>query len=149
MAADLVSLPPCRGFIGCIVVIDHFSKWVCAVPIRGKKSSTIVQLFKTQIFPHLPKVPTRLMTDNGPEFSSHEFATFLHEFGVSQQFTTPYHPSSNEVVERVNQTLLGLLGNLTKEGSNWVDQLPKALIVYNNTSHSELQMSPTKFILSR
>ena len=55
MAADLVTLPRAlSGYIGCLVTIDHYSKWVAAVPIKNKKSSTIIHAFLTQIFQFLP-----------------------------------------------------------------------------------------------
>ncbi len=37
VATDLIQLPPSRtGHIGCLVCVDHGSKWIAAVPIRNK-----------------------------------------------------------------------------------------------------------------
>ena len=78
MASDLISFPKTSsGYIACLVVVDHYSKWLAVVPIKNKKSSTVIQVFKNQIFPFLPMVPTALLTDNGPEFISNEFSEFL------------------------------------------------------------------------
>ena len=89
--------------------VDHFSKWVTAVPIKNKKSSTIVNAFRTQIFPHLLCVPKSILTDNGPEFTASEFSEFLSEFNVDHKLTSPYCPTSNGAVERANKTVINLL----------------------------------------
>jgi hypothetical protein len=45
LAIDLVSLPRTnRGNIGCVTVVDHFSKWVQAIPIKNKTSAHTVYL---------------------------------------------------------------------------------------------------------
>ena len=150
VAADLVSFSKTAlGFIGCLVIVDHYSKWVAAVPIKNKKASTVVNAFQFQIFPFLLQMPSTLLTDNGPEFTSSEFTSFLETYNIKQQFTTPYCPSSNGAVERVNRTVQGLLKSLVSEKQSWDKELPKALHVYNNTVHSELSMSPAAFLLSR
>ena len=54
------------------MVVDHFSKWLAMVPIKNKKSSTIVEAFKNQVFPCVTAVPNIVSTDNGPEFTAKE-----------------------------------------------------------------------------
>jgi hypothetical protein len=150
VAADLVSLPrTSSGFVGCLVVVDHYSKWVAAVPIKNKASVTIINAFSKQVFPFLPRVPVKLLTDNGPEFSSREFSDFLVSFNVKHKLTTPYCPRSNGAIERVNRTIQNFLRNLVDGQSSWDAVLHKALIIYNSTSHSELKMSPSNFLLTK
>lgn len=88
------------------------------------------------------------MSDNGPEFTSAEFETFLETFGIEHQLTTPYHPTSNGAVERVNRTLQGFLRSMS-EADDWDLKLSRSVISYNSTLHSELQMSPSAFILTK
>ena len=73
-------------------MVDHYSKWVTAIPVKDKRSSTVVNAMSKQVFPSLPRVPSTLLTDNGPEFIAAEFETFLKEFGVKHKLTTPYQP---------------------------------------------------------
>ena len=150
LAADCMSLPTTsKGYIGCLVAVDHYSKWVTVIPIKNKKSSTIVEAFETHIFPHILRLPASILTDNGPEFKSSEFGQFLNEYNIVHKLTTPYCPTSNGAVERVNRTIKNLLKSLIDNGFNWDVHLPKALITYNQTLHSELNMSPSKFLLSK
>ena len=44
------------------------------------------------------------VSDNGPQFTSEEFSTFLKENGVKHVRCSPYHPSSNGLAERFVQT---------------------------------------------
>ena len=98
--------------------------------------------------PYLIAVPCKLLTDNGPEFTSSLFTDFLDSMGVEHQLTTPYHPTSNGAVERVNCTIQEFLRSLQSDAASWAEAVPQAVIAYNNLIHSELQMSPSKFLLS-
>ena len=57
-------------------------------------------------------------------------------------------PSCNGGVERANRTIIQLLkGLVDKSGKDWDLSLPKAVIVYNSTVHSQISISPSDFIL--
>ena len=148
MAADLLSLPNSQGFIGCLVVVDHYSKWLVVVPLRNKQCSTVVNALRDRVFPGLLRLPCRLLTDNGPEFTGLAMEEFLDELNIYHVRTTPYMPSSNGAVERVNRTVIGVLNKLGT-AQDWVEQLPRAVLIYNNTVHRELQMSPSQFLLKK
>ena len=148
LAMDLVNLPiTSTGYIGCLMVVDHFSKWVTAVPIRNKQSRTICKCLEANVLPTLPRVPVRILTDNGPEFISEEFGALLDRFNIVHVRTTPYKPSSNGAVERVNRTIGELLRVLTEEARKWDEYLPQALLTYNHTVHSEIGCTPAEKIL--
>ena len=58
MAADLVEFGrSSTGHIGCLMVVDHHSKWLSAVPIKDKKSSTVASALEHQVLPFLPRLP--------------------------------------------------------------------------------------------
>ena len=148
VAIDLVSLPKTAGgFIGCLMVVDHFSKWAAAVRIRDKKSSTVVSALKFQVFPFMPRVPAIILSDNGPEFTSQEFDSLMDAFSIKHKLTTPYQPTSNGCVERVNQSIKNLIRSVTDSGSTWDQSLPRAVISYNNTVHTDLKMTPAEFLM--
>ena len=50
-------------------------------------------------------LPSTIGTDNGPQFSSGQFETFLQAKGIRHVRTAYYHPQSNGGVERFNQVL--------------------------------------------
>ena len=43
-----------------------------------------------------------LRTDNGGEFKFEELVKFCRERGIQREYTTPYSPELNEIVERMN-----------------------------------------------
>ena len=47
-----------------------------------------------------------LRSDNGGEFVSKNFGTFLGENGIARQTSTPYTPQQNGVAERANRTIV-------------------------------------------
>ena len=49
-------------------------------------------------------LPLQVVSDNSPQFVSQEFADFLKQNGVKHVRSTPYHPSTNGLVERFIQT---------------------------------------------
>ena len=148
--SDLVTLPDnLESYIGCLVVVDHYSKWVSAVPIRNKTAASVIKAFKTYVLPFISTIPTSLLTDNGKEFESKEFHEFLQEYNIKDERTTPNFPRSNGAVERVNHTVELFLSNLGVYGSNWLSNLTHCIITYNHTLHADLGMFPSKFLIFR
>ena len=45
-------------------------------------------------------LPEQMVTDNGPQFTSDEFAAFAKGNGIKHIRTAPYHPASNGLAER-------------------------------------------------
>jgi transposase InsO family protein len=46
-----------------------------------------------------------IRSDNGFEFRNSHFETFFHDLGLDYQFSSPYTPPQNGVMERKNRTL--------------------------------------------
>jgi transposase InsO family protein len=55
-----------------------------------------------------------LRMDCGDKFTSLEFATYCADEGVVRHHTTPYSPQQNGMVERWNQTVVGMARSMMK-----------------------------------
>jgi transposase InsO family protein len=55
-----------------------------------------------------------LCTDRGGEFTSKELGEYFFDQGVQRQLTASYTPQQNGVVERRNQTVVGMTRCLLK-----------------------------------
>ena len=150
MAIDLVSLPRTKeGYIGILVMVDHFTKWLTVFPIKNKQARSIVNVLEYNIFPTLLRLPERLLSDNGSEFVNFEVADLLERLNIHHIRTTAYKPSSNGAVERVNRTIIGFLRALSNHPSDWAEYLPRAIRIYNETVHRETGMSPANIIMTK
>ena len=149
VAMDLLMLLNSSSqFNTLLVATDHYSKWLNVIPIKDKRSVTVARAVHERILPNLPKIPDRILTDNGPEFRGQEFNDIVNKYNIIHTYSTPYKPSSNGCVERCNQSLIQLLKGVVNENPrSWETNLPKAVMVYNNTIHSETHKSPSEAIL--
>ena len=150
VSMDLVALPTTsNGNVAALVVIDHHSKWMIAIPVKNKSSSTISRALRYQVLPNMLKLPSNILSDNGTEFRGKETEDVLKEFNIKHLYSSPYTPTGNGAVERVNKTLIGILKSLKDDIGKWDVVLNKALIIYNNTYHSQIKCTPAEFLMER
>jgi hypothetical protein len=57
----------------------------------------------------------KVRSDNGTEFKNTQVEEFLDEEGTKHEFSTPYTPQQNGIVERKNQTLIDMAGTMLDE----------------------------------
>ncbi|XP_056132822.1 uncharacterized protein K02A2.6-like, partial [Lampris incognitus] len=85
-----------------LVVVDAHSKWpevqIMDSTTASKTITVLRGLFSRHGLPHI------LVSDNGPQFCSEEFTTFLKANGVKHIRSAPYHPATNGLAERFVQT---------------------------------------------
>lgn len=150
VGVDLIQLPVTRrGHCACLVAVDYHSKWLLVAPLKNKKSETVTKGLELIILPALPKCPTRILSDNGPEFRAAVFNTMLRSYGILHTYSTPYCPTSCGAVERTNRSLSELLRSLAECPTNWDENLARAVMVYNTTLHAGIGLSPSECLLSR
>ena len=92
-------------------------------------------------------LPEELVTDNGPSFTSEEFAKFQRMNGIKHITTAPYHPGSNGLAERTVQTIKRGL-KMISQGS-WEHRLARFLLTYRTTPHSTTGVSPSELMFGR
>ena len=79
-------------------------------------------------------LPEQLVSDNGPQFTSSDFAMFLKQNGVKHVRSAPYHPSSNGAAERFVQTFKRAMKQNELHGVPSQKQLPAFLLSYHTFS---------------
>ncbi|GBL93091.1 Putative uncharacterized transposon-derived protein F54H12.3, partial [Araneus ventricosus] len=125
-----------------LTVIDCFSKYAWAIPIKDKSSNEVTQAFK-KIFKE--RIPEKIQTDKGLEFVGQTTQKLFKENNI-QWFTTENVEIKAAMVERFNLTLgnkikLYLSENNTEKYIDVLDQLVKN---YNNSYHRSIKMTPTE-----
>jgi transposase InsO family protein len=57
----------------------------------------------------------KIRSDNGTTFKNYQIEGFLEEEGIKHEFSSPYTPQQNGVVERKNRTLLDMARTMLDE----------------------------------
>ncbi|KAL9961178.1 hypothetical protein ACROYT_G030076 [Oculina patagonica] len=116
------------------------SKWMDIHCVNSATSSATIEKLRTTFASHgLPEV---VVSDNGSNFVSSEFKSFLQKKGIKHITSTPYHPSSNGLVERAVQTFKQ---GMKKQGDGTVEtKLARFLLSYRITTQSTTGESPAQ-----
>ena len=145
-AADLVDMQyysrTNKGFKYLLMIIDVFSKYGWAIPLKNKTSAEVVRAF-TELWNSGQKPPKYLWTDKGKEFDNREFRKLLEEKKVHMYWTENEEKSS--VVERWNRTMKrNMWKYFTKNRTGvYIDTLPDLVRRYNNTKHRSINTTPS------
>ena len=84
-----------------LVVMDATTKWPEVIMTKSTTSEWTVSALRT-IFSRLG-IPEQIVSDNGPQFRSETFASFVRKNGIKHVFSAPYHASTNGLAERLVQ----------------------------------------------
>ena len=91
----------------------------------------------------------QMVTDNGPQFVSEEFAAFLRINGIKHTRSAPYHPASNGEAERFVRTFKQCIEASKYDGLTLSHRLQNFLLSYRSTRHSTTNMTPCELFLGR
>ena len=132
-----------------LVMSDRFSKLTHVVPLRRIDSYTVaVAFFEALVFKYGPR--KALISDNGKQFAAKFFQAVCSLLGISNIFTSTYHPQTNGRVERYNRTILAMLRNCVNEHQNDWDRYATALTYSSKCHvHRSTNMTPFNLLLSR
>jgi transposase InsO family protein len=130
-------------FFYFLTAIDVFSKYVVAIPIVDATAAATIDAVRSA-FTHFGGMPQLVQVDNGSNFDSAAFRTFLDRHHVRHHFITPHQHKSQGAVERVHRTLLDMLrtaldGDVT---SRWASLLPECVLSYNTARHNSTGIAP-------
>ena len=100
------------GIENVLVVTDHFTRYLVAIPTRNQTTNTTARALFNAFLIHYG-FPARLRTDQGRNFQSKVIKELCDLATTSKSRTTPYHPPGNGLCERFNRTLLNMLGTIS------------------------------------
>ena len=136
-------LPVSKGFNMILVVVDRLTKMAHFIPTRSNIDAP--QLAKIFLQNILTKhgTPADIVSNRGKHFVSRFWALLCTLLGVRSNLSTAYHPETDGQTERTNQILEQYLRiYVNYEQNDWINLLPLAEFVYNNTTQSATGMSP-------
>ena len=132
-----------------MVMQDHFSKYVVAYVVKDQTAHTAAETLRNGYFGQFG-APAYLVSDQGKAFTSHLITNLCELYGVQKLRTSPYHAQMNGQVERMNQTIIRMIGKLDEDKkAKWSEHLPEIMLVYNGTRSAVTGFSPYFLIFGR
>ena len=130
-----------KGYRYIFIVIDNFSKYLWAIPLKNKYSQTITNEF-SNILTTSKRQPLKVESDRGSEFYNSIFQNFLKSKNIHHY--SRYTDKGPRIAERVIRTVRSLLKKPVFERgrADWLSELPSVIKKYNNTIHSSTKMTP-------
>jgi len=128
------------GFNNLLLVIDVFTRYAWARPLKGKSAQAVIKAFDDILSEG--RKPQKLWTDQGGEFVNRDFAKWRKERDIGIVHT--FGAGKSVIAERLVKTVkTAMWRRLTAENSHrWVEILPDLMKTYNNTKHGALKMTP-------
>ena len=131
-----------------LIAVDAHSKWPEVRIMPSTTASNTIAELRQLIAAH--GLPQQLVSDNGPQFSSEEFAAFCKGNGVKHIRCAPYHPASNGIAERFVQILKRAMKAGAADTAQPLSQrLANFLFAYRCTPHATTNEAPCQLFLSR
>ena len=132
-----------------MVMQDHFSKYVVAYVVKDQTACTATETLRNGYF-GLFGAPAYLVSDQGKAFTGHLISNLCELYGVQKLRTSPYHAQTNSQVERMNQTIIRMIGKLEQDKKAcWSKHLPEMLAAYNGTRSAVTGYSPYFLLFGR
>ena len=133
-----------------LVVIDSHSKWIEVQHMTSTTADKTIDELRLIFASH--GLPEELVSDNGPQFVSHEFSEFMRKNGIKHILVPPYHPSSNGAAERSVRVLKEALIKQVFEGTKGMSikhRLANFLLRYRTTPHSTTGVTPAELMMKK
>ena len=125
-----------------LVFQDHFKKHVLAYVTPDQNVKTVAT-FLYGGYLSIFGTPAMLLSDRGASFMSSVIEEMCKILGIKQLWTIPYHPQTNELVERSHQTIMHMIRELGEDKkANWPSHLAEIVHSYNATQSAVTRYSP-------
>ena len=121
-----------------LVVVDYYSRWIEIKEQQSTTSRAVINKCRQIFCTH--GIPEEVMSDNGPQFSSREFAEIAEKFGFHHSTSSPHFPQANGEAESAVKMAKKILSSGTPD---------IALLNYRATVHSSTGVAPSVALMSR
>jgi transposase InsO family protein len=100
----------------CLVIVDDYSlfTWVFFLQEKSQTQETLKNFLRWAQNEFGLRIK-KIRSDNGTEFKNSKIEEFLEEEGTKYEFSSPYTPQQNSVVETKNRTLLDMARTMLDE----------------------------------
>ena len=150
IAMDIVGPLPksARGHRYILVIMDYATRYPEAIPLRTASAKAIAH----ELFILFSRVGIcdEIITDQGTCFMSRVLKLLYDWLKVKRVRTSVYHPQTDGLVERFNQTLKKMLKKLIEvDGRDWDQLIPYVLFSIREVPQASTGFSPFELLYGR
>jgi transposase InsO family protein len=100
----------------CLVIVDDYSRfiWVFFLQEKSQTQETIKGFLRRAQNEFGLRIK-KIRSDNEMEFKNSQIEGFLEDEGIKHEFSSPYTPQQNGVVERKNRTIIDMARTMLDE----------------------------------
>lgn len=125
-----------------LVIMDYFTKWPEVFAIPNQEAVTIAEKLVNEVCCRFG-VPLVIHSDQGRNFESAVFQETCRIMGLHKTRTTAYHPQSDGMVERFNQTLERHLAKVVESHQKeWDRHITLFVMSYRSATHESTAVTP-------
>jgi transposase InsO family protein len=100
----------------CLVIVDDYSRFTWVLFLQEKtQTQESLKKFLRRAQNEFGLRIKKIRSDNGTKFKNSQIEEFLEEEGIKPEFSSPYTPQQNGVVERKNRTLMDMARTMLEE----------------------------------
>ncbi|XP_060748945.1 uncharacterized protein LOC132861438 [Tachysurus vachellii] len=143
LGMDLIGPLPksARGHEYILVMVDYATRYPEAVPLRKATSQSVARELLL-LFSRVG-IPKDILSDQGTPFMSKLMMDLCRLLQLKHLRTSVYHPQTDSLVERFNQTLKSMLRKVVdQEGWSWDLLLPFVLFAIRETPQASTGFTP-------
>jgi len=126
-----------------LLTVDHYSDYIEVDVLPDTTAETVVKCTVQHFARH--GIPERVITDNGPQFTSAEYAAFASKWEFHHATSSPYHSQGNGKAESGVKVAKMLLKKASADGKSFY----LSLLDYRNTPTEVVGVSPAQRLMSR
>ena len=132
-----------------LVITEYLTCWCEATTVPDTSADTIAHaLLHKLILYH--GCPTQLLSDQGKQFAGEVMEVLTTSLGICSLLTSPYHPQTNGLTERMNKTLKQMISAYVDPlHSNWDRILPFVVHAHNTSVQASTRISPFRALYGR
>ena len=129
----------------CHVIVEAFSQFPGAYPIRGTRAESTINTLEKWIISY--GILQKIVYDNGSAFINSDFTNWTKEFGITLDPRTTYSPWTNGKVEMQNQHFTRYWRKIMNQsGNNWSKLTDKFAFAHNTSVNHTTGQTPCEIV---
>ena len=146
IAMDIAYLPwTSNGYRYVLIIVDLFSKFMEAIPMKNQESATIAEALQYGWF-HRYGYPLALLSDQCPNVDGTVIRELCGKYGIRKLHSSAYHPEGDGEAERTiqsfKQTMRCCLGERKILTTDWPKLAQEISFICNSQINASTKYTP-------